>query len=92
MNREQRRALERATRSTRGVGGDLTTAAEIDELRRVRTGSYALIHALVNRLGGGPIEIPRAEWKALPPNQKLGVRVDPTTHDVTLYIEVASEG
>ena len=87
MNREQRRTLKRATHSTKAAGGDPAVAAELDQLRRVRTGSYALMQVLIAKLGGGPIEIPRAEWKALPPNEKLKVQVDPTTHDVRLWIE-----
>ena len=90
MNRQQRRALQRATAATQAAGGDPAVAAELDQLRRVRTGSYALMQVLMSRLGGGPIEIPRAEWKALPPNQRLKVQVDPTTHDVRMWIEEES--
>jgi hypothetical protein len=87
MNREQPRALERATRATKAADGDPAAAAELDQLRRVRTGSYALMQVLVSRMGGGPIEIPRGEWMALPPDEKLKVKVDQATNDVTLYIE-----
>jgi hypothetical protein len=86
MNREQRRALERATNATRAAGTP-AAAAEIEALRQVRTGSYALMHVLVSRLGGGPIDIPRAEWKALPPRERLRLQVDPDTNDARLWIE-----
>jgi len=93
-NREQRRALERATRATRAAGGDPAVAAELDELRRVRTGSYALMQVLVTRMvkemgdtEEKVIHIARSEWKALPPLEKLKVKVDPATDDVKLWIE-----
>lgn len=92
MNREDRRAAQRrATQATRAAGGNPALAAEMEALRNVRTGSYALMHALVARMGGGPIEVPRGEWKALPPNERLKVKVDPDTHDVRLWIEQQSE-
>lgn len=90
MSRQQRRALERATAKMKAAGGDPATAAELDELRRVRTGSYALMQVLVSRMGGTeakPIEIARGEWQTLPPLETLKVKVDPTTNDVKLYIE-----
>lgn len=90
MNRQQRRALERATTATQAAGGDPAVAAELANLRAVQTGSYALMHVLVARLGGGPIDIPRAEWKALPPLEKLKVKADPETSDVRLWIEKES--
>lgn len=86
LNREERRRLQKATRATK-VAGDPATAAELDELRRVRQGAYALMHVLVSRMGGGPIDIPRGEWQTLPPKEKLKVKVDPETNDVKLYIE-----
>lgn len=92
MNRESRRALERATRATR-VAGDPSTAAELDQLRRTRTGAYALMHVLVSRLGGteaAPVEIPRGEWQTLPPLERLKVKIDPATNDARLYIEYAA--
>lgn len=68
MNREDRRAAQRrATQATRAADGNPAVAAELDALRNVRTGSYALMQALVARMGGGPLDIPRGEWKALPP-------------------------
>ncbi len=91
MNRADRRALERVTGQTRSAGG-IAPAQELDELRRVRTGSYALMHALVSRMGGGPIEIPRGEWQALPPGETLKVVVDKDTNDVRLFIEKAAAG
>lgn len=92
MNREQRRAQERAIRRTQSAGGDVDIAAmqaELEHLRALRTGTYALMQVLVSRMVpiGLPIEIPRADWKALPPKQKLRVKVDPETNDVRLWVE-----
>ena len=91
MNREERRALQRATTKTSAAGGDPATAAELDELRRVRAGAYALMHVLVRRMDGteaAPIKIARGEWQTLPPLERLKVKIDPATNDATLYIEV----
>ena len=91
MNREQRRALERATTRTNGAGSvDIAAMqAEIENLRALRAGTYALMQVLVSRMVpiGLPIDIPRADWKALPPKERLKVEVDPDTNDVRLYIE-----
>ena len=87
MNRQDRRALQRATHATKAAGGDPAVAAELESLRRVRNGTYALMQVLVTRAGGGPIDIPRADWVALPPREKLKVKVDPETNDVRLWIE-----
>ena len=94
MNRATRRALERATQSTRAAGGDPAVAAELDQLRRLRQGTYALMFNLVERLGGGPIDIARGDWRALPPGRRLKVQVDPDTNDVRLFIanEAATGG
>lgn len=92
MNRQQRRALDRATRSTQAAGGSPAVAEELERLRAVRTGSYALMHVLVSRLGGGPIDIARGEWKALPPGMRLKVKRDPDTDDVRLWIEKLADG
>jgi hypothetical protein len=92
VNRADYRAAQRrASQATRAAGGNPALAAELESLRSVRLGSYALMHALVARLGGGPIEVPRGEWKALPPNERLKVKVDPETHDVRLWIEQQGE-
>lgn len=64
-----------------------TPEQELAELRAVRTGSYALMHVLVSRLGGGPVDIARGEWQALPPKERLKVQVDRDTNDVRLWIE-----
>ena len=89
MNRDQRRALQRATTRTQAAGSIDVAAmqAEIENLRALRTGTYALMQVLVSRMGGGPIDIPRADWKALPPKERLKVKVDPETNDVRLWIE-----
>jgi hypothetical protein len=88
MNRQtSRAALRSATRATRAAGGDPAMAAELDALRRVRTGSYALMQVLVTRMGGGPVDIPRGEWQALPPKERLKVKVDPESSDVQMWIE-----
>ena len=88
MNRQARREhLRRATRATQAAGGNPEVAAELERLRAVRQGAYALMHVLVSRAGGGPIEIPRGDWKALPPGEVLKVKVDPETDDATLWIE-----
>ena len=47
------------------------------------------MQVLVSRAGGGPIDIPRGEWKALPPGETLKVQVDPSSDDVKLWIEKA---
>lgn len=89
MGRAERRALERATVATRAAGDDPQLAeavVELEALRALRTATYALMHVLVARLGGGPIEIPRGDWKALPPAERLKVQVDPSTNDVRLWI------
>ena len=89
MDRANRRALARATAKTKAAGS-VEMAAELDELRRVRAGSYALMHALVNRIGApedAPIHIPRGEWMTTPPGEKLKIKIDPATNDATLYIE-----
>ena len=87
MDHPAKDSVARAIDATEAAGGDPGVAAELDSLRRQRAGAYALTHVLVSRLGGGPIEISRAEWKSLPPTEKLKVDVDPATHDVKLYIE-----
>ena len=92
MNREQKRALERAARKTKAAGGDPAVAEELEQLRAVRVGAYALMHVLVSKLGGTeeePIRIPRGDWQALPPKERLKVVIDPDTSDATLYIERA---
>jgi hypothetical protein len=90
LPRDQRRSLERAARKASAAGGDPATAAELEQLRAVRTGAYALMHVLVSKLGGSqekPIQIPRGDWQALPPLERLKVIIDPETSDATLYIE-----
>ena len=93
-NRQQRRALERATAATRQAGGDPAVADELEKLRRVRQGSYALMQVLVTRMVDAlpdteekRIHITRAEWQALPPLEVLKVSIDPATEDATLWIE-----
>lgn len=86
MGRAETRALARATARTRAAGGDPAVAAELEQLRALRTATYALIHVLVRRLGGGPLEIPRGDWRALPPGERLKVQLDPDTDDVRLWI------
>ena len=88
-NRADRRAMERAAARTKAAGS-VEAAAELDELRRVRAGTYALMQVLVSRAGAtedAPIHVPRGDWMTLPPTEKLKVRVDPATNDVDLYIE-----
>ena len=97
MNREARRAaLKNATGLVAEVRKDpVKAAAEIDELRRLRAGSYSLMHVLISRLveqlpdtAEKVIRVARGEWQALPPREKLKVQVDPETNDVRLWIEV----
>ena len=94
MNREQRRAQDRALPAAANLVAQVRrdpvkAAAEIESLRNLRTGAYALMQVLVSRAGGGPIDIPRGEWKALPPGETLKVQVDPSSDDVKLWIEKA---
>ena len=89
MDRATRRSLARAAGKTKAAGS-VEAAAELEHLRRVQTGSYALMHALVNRIGApedAPIHIPRGEWMTTPPGERLKVQIDPATNDATLYIE-----
>lgn len=84
------RSLKRAAARAVASNGDAASAARIAELENVRDGSYSLIRALVARLGGStdqPIEIPRAEWKAPPPSERLRLEIDPDTNDAVLWIE-----
>ena len=93
MDRAERDALARATEQTKEAGS-IEMAAELDTLRRTRAGSYALMHALVNRIGApedAPIHIPRGEWMTTPPGEKLKIKIDPATNDAKVYIE-RSEG
>ena len=89
MDRATKRSLARAAAKTQAAGS-VETAAELDELRRIRRGTYALMQVLVSRAGAtedAPIHVPRGDWMTLPPTEKLKVRVDPATNDVDLYIE-----
>lgn len=53
-------------------------------------GSYAVIRALVARLGGTtdePIVLSPEEWQAAPPELRLRLERDPESQQVRLWIE-----
>jgi len=59
----------------RAAADPLKMAAENAGLRSTVQGAYALIHALVGAMGG-KATIPRTDWQAISPAERLEVRVD----------------
>lgn len=82
LNRQQRRENERAARAAaaraaRAAADPVAMARDNANYERELQIAESIIEALVRHMGVEEVTVPRADWKAPPPDKHLSVTLDP---------------